>query len=191
MQEVVSTSAHGEGGARQSGVRLLVVLRGEPADALDAQKLAEGARPFAAAERGVEALRVEGALGAEDEGRYSIFRCLRRVLILSRLRQPLGVLLGLLHAEALLVQQLARVELAVEGAHYLGCRVDLAQERLHLVKLGVVQQVDLVHQQHVGKLRGGRAMSAGIAGASETRWIVQAQVRQGEECIPAVAPFLR
>ena len=103
-------------------------------EALEAQEASERTRTRQLAERGVQPLRVEGVLGAEDEARDAVFDLgegggrggvlreakgagagakteararawgggdrLRRVLVLSRLDEPLRVRLGLLHVEA-------------------------------------------------------------------------------------------
>eukprot|EP00966_Prymnesium_polylepis_P114602 2647999-Prymnesium_polylepis.1 len=78
---------------------------------------------------------------------------LGRVLSLTRLYQPLWVLLSLLHAEASLAEQRGRIKHAVLSAHDLGRRVDLAQKPLDHVALRRRHEVAFVHQQHVCELQ--------------------------------------
>ena len=78
---------------------------------------------------------MEGALGAEDEGRDAVLERLGRVLVLARLHEPHVVLLGLLEVEARLVEQRRRLEHRALGAHDLGRRVDLGEEGLDRAEL--------------------------------------------------------
>ena len=86
---------HAELSAREGRVHLLVVLRSEPRHTLEPQEAAKGAWAQAAAQGGVEALRMEGACRAKDEARDAILDRLGLVLVLARLLEPVGVLLGL------------------------------------------------------------------------------------------------
>mmetsp|Transcript_25467 Transcript_25467/g.81464 ORF Transcript_25467/g.81464 Transcript_25467/m.81464 type:complete len:623 (+) Transcript_25467:165-2033(+) len=132
--------------------RLLLVPRRQPRNPLEPQQPRQraGARPHA--QRRVEARRVEGPPRAEDEGRDAVLDRLGRVLVLSRLDQPLRVLLGLLHAEARRAEQRGRRELAVLRAHQLGRRVDLAQEGLDRAELRLAHEVALVDEEEIGEL---------------------------------------
>ena len=76
--------------------------------------------------------RVEGPLGAEDEGGDAVLERLGRVLVLARLLEPLWVRLGLAHAEAATVEQRAWLEGAVLRAYDLCHRVDLAQVKVRV-----------------------------------------------------------
>ena len=119
---------------------------------LEAQEAAEGARARAAGKRGVEALGVEGARCAVDEGRDAVLNRLGLVLVQACLFEPLGMLLGVVKLEARLVKEQGGLKLAAPCAHQLGRRVDLSQERLDRAELRLADQVLLIDDEHVGEL---------------------------------------
>eukprot|EP00964_Phaeocystis_antarctica_P086004 scaffold54405_cov55-Phaeocystis_antarctica.AAC.3 len=123
-----------------------------PRDALEPQEVGQRARARSDAEGVLEEHRMEGSVGAKNEGGDTVLDRLWRVLVYTRLHQPLWVLLGLLHAEAWRAEQLRRLEHAALRAHYLGRLVDLAEKRLDRPELRLRHKIALVDQNQIGEL---------------------------------------
>eukprot|EP00965_Chrysotila_dentata_P253541 6211294-Pleurochrysis_carterae.AAC.3 len=86
-------------GACQRHVRLLLVPRRDPRDPLHSQQRTERTLDWFACERGMEAFRMKGPLGAENEAGDAVLLRLWRVLVLACLLQPLRMHLRLDHFE--------------------------------------------------------------------------------------------
>ena len=86
----------------------------------------------------MEALWVERAPRAIDEGRDAVLDRLRRVFVLARLHQPLRVLLSPLECESRrALEQPRGLELRVLRVDDLGRRVDPPKERLDRLELSL------------------------------------------------------
>ena len=95
---------------------------------------------------------MERPRGAVDEARDAKLNRLGCVLLLARLGKPLRVPLRPAEPEALLFEQQGWLKPAVRGAKKFRLRVDLSDDRLYLATPFVVQEIDLVDEQHIGKL---------------------------------------
>ena len=138
--------------ARERGVSLLTVARGDPCDALEPEQVGERAWTRAAAKGGMQALRVERTLGAVDEGGDAILDGLGQVLVFPRFGQPVGMRLGSPQREARLVEQHRRLEAAVHGAEDFRPGVDLLDEPLDSGHLDLAEEIHLIERDHVGEL---------------------------------------
>ena len=96
---------------------------------------------------------MERARCTVDEARDAVLHSLGRVLVLARLFEPLWMLLCLTELEAHFAQQLGWVELAVLRAQHVRPRVDPSQQSLDRPHLFLAHQIELIEDQHVGKLK--------------------------------------